>query len=80
MNKIREILNEIKWRKPCELSQTEIVYIHRGSQGNVKSITGEDIVSIDKTFIVIKDAMIPHHRIIKIYYKGKIIFDREKDT
>jgi uncharacterized protein (UPF0248 family) len=46
----------------------------------VKVISGIDIFSIEKTFIVTADAMIPHHRIFKIIYKGEPVFDRERDT
>ncbi len=80
MNKIRDILNEIKWRKKYKLDQVELYYIHRGAKNDYKIITGEDILSIDKTFIETTDAMIPHHRIFKITYQKKTIFDRDKDT
>ncbi len=80
MNKIRDILNEIKWRNKYKLDDIELFYVHRGAPHNYKIISGEDIISIDKTFIETTDAMIPHHRIFKITYQGKTLFDREKDT
>jgi uncharacterized protein len=80
MNKIRDILNEIKWKHNDDLRHIEIFYIHRGGQNDINVISGEDIISIDKTFIETMDAMIPHHRIFKITYKGKTVFDRKKDT
>ena len=80
MNKIRDILNEIKWRNKYKLDEVEVFYVHRGAPHNYKIITGEDIVSIEKTFIGTIDAMIPHHRIFKITYQGKTLFDRKDDT
>ena len=80
MNQIRDILNEIKWRNKYQLDQVELWYVHRGAPDDFKIISGENIVSIDKTFIETRDAMIPHHRIFKIRHKGKILFDRKKDT
>ena len=80
MNKIRDILNELKWRKKFIFQDTEIYYIHRGALNNTKIISGSEIVSIDKTFIETKDAMIPHHRIYKIIYHNNVLFDREKHT
>ena len=78
MNKIRDILNELKWRKKFVFKDTKIYYIHRGAMNNTKMITGSDIISVDKTFIETTDAMIPHHRIFKISYHKKILFDRDK--
>ena len=80
MNQIRDILNEIKWRSARDFLEIEIWYIHRGAPNNIKKISGEDILSIEKTFLKTMDAMIPHHRIIKILYKGNIVFNRERDT
>jgi hypothetical protein len=80
VNKIRDILNELKWRKKFVFQDTRIFYIHRGAPKNTKIITGSEVVSIDKTFIKTVDAMIPHHRIFKIVYHGHILFDRKQDT
>lgn len=80
MNKIRDILNELKWRKKYIFKDTLIYFIHRGAPNNTKIISGSEVVSIDKTFIKTVDAMIPHHRIFKIRYHQEILFDRKKDT
>jgi len=77
MNKIREILNELKWNQK-NLEDVEIWYIHRGSPNNTKIITGKEIISIDKTFLQTNDATIPHHRIFKIKLNNTILFDRKK--
>lgn len=78
MNKIRDILNEFKWREKYKLDEIEIYYIHRGAINDTKIINGNDIKSIQKTFIETNDSMIPHHRIFKIIYKDKILFEREE--
>lgn len=78
MNKIRDILNELKWRKKFIFQDTKIYFVHRGAPNNTKMITGSEILSIDKTFIETTDAMIPHHRIFKILYHHQILFDRSK--
>ena len=77
MNLVRDILNEIKWREGYDLSKVEIWYIHRGAPNDTRIIRGDEIKSICKTFIETADAMIPHHRIFKIVYNGKILFTRE---
>jgi len=71
---IRDILNKIKWTKDIE--KVEIWYIHRGAQNNTKIIVGREIVHIGKSFIETDTATIPYHRIFKIIYEGKVMFNR----
>ena len=78
MNLVRDILNEIKWRKEYDLSEVEIWYIHRGAPNDTRILKGDEIKSIGKTFIETEDAMIPHHRVFKIIYKGRNLFDRRE--
>ena len=76
MNRIRDILNEIKWRKQYNSDDLRIWYVHRGAPNDIKVISGSEVTSIQKTFLEIEDAMIPHHRIMKIMYNDIILFDR----
>jgi len=80
MNKIRDILNELKWQKKYDFRNVEVWYIHRGAINDTKRIHGDDIIAVEKTFLQTTDAMIPHHRVFKIVYAGQILFDRNKDT
>lgn len=74
----RNILNELKWRKNYNLDNVEISYVHRGAVNNTKIITGKSIVTLEKSFMQTTSAMIPYHRIIKITYDKKVIFERKK--
>jgi len=76
MPNLRNILNELKWRKKFDLDKAEIWYVHRGAPNNTKIIYGNEILSIEKSFIETTTSMIPYHRIFKIIYKGEIIFKR----
>lgn len=80
MNTIRDILNELKWRQNYVFKDVRIYYIHRGAPNNTKIITGDEILFIGKTFLQTVEAFIPHHRIFKIMYQEKLLFDRERDT
>jgi uncharacterized protein (UPF0248 family) len=75
----RDIFNEIKWR--FDLAKCKIYYIHRGAPGDMKIVDGSIIKNIDKSFLVIQgvgeDAYIPYHRITRIDYEDKLIFDRK---
>jgi uncharacterized protein (UPF0248 family) len=74
----RDVLNEIRWR--FDLRGCRVYYIHRGAPGDTKIAEGSAIKSIDRAFLVLagdaQDAYIPYHRIFRIEYNNRIIFDR----
>lgn len=74
MPNIRDILNEIKWTK--QLEKVTIWYVHRGSLHNTKSLTGDEIIDIGRSFLETTTASIPYHRITKIFYENEIVFNR----
>ncbi len=76
MTNPRDILNELKWKQDCDLNQAEIWYIHRGAPNDTKIMSGKDIIKLDKSFIQTSTAMIPYHRVFKILYEKKVIFER----
>jgi uncharacterized protein (UPF0248 family) len=76
--KAREILNKIKWDERMDFDQLEVVYLHRGAPNVLKKIYGREIVHIGKSFLSLNEAEIPYHRIIKILYKGEVLFERIK--
>jgi len=74
MPHLRKLLNEIKWTK--KLEDVEIWYVHRGAQNNTKIISGKEITVLGRSFLETASATIPYHRITKILYEGKTVFDR----
>ncbi len=74
MHFIRDILNKIKWTK--DLKNVTIWYVHRGALGNVKMISGGEIINIGRSFLETSTAMIPYHRITKIFYGDEVLFNR----
>lgn len=74
MPNVRTILNEIKWTK--DLTKVHIWYIHRGALHDIKSISGNEIISIGRSFLETSTASIPYHRITKIVYENDIVFNR----
>jgi hypothetical protein len=73
-SKLNEILNEIKWTK--DLNKAEVWYLHRGAPDDTKILEGKDILNIGRSFIETPTASIPYHRIFKIVYEGKTVFER----
>jgi uncharacterized protein (UPF0248 family) len=77
-NIIKDLLNQIKWTKKNDFNKIIIFYLHRGALNNTKIIYGKDIKLIGKSFIETINSSIPYHRILKIEYDDKIIFNRSK--
>ena len=76
MTNPRVVLNELKWKQDCDFNLAEIWYIHRGAPNDTKIISGKDIIKLQKSFMQTTTAMIPYHRIFKIVYQEKIVFQR----
>ena len=75
----RELLNEIKWTGK-DLSKCKIYYINRGFPDDTAVVEGGQIIKIDRGFLILEgipyEKYIPYHRIIKMEYGDKVIFDR----
>jgi uncharacterized protein (UPF0248 family) len=78
----KDILNELKWRKDKDIAQAEIWYVHRGAPSDTMIISGRDISDLEHSYMVLSNTplqtRIPYHRIFKIFYDGKLIFERGK--
>ncbi len=74
----REVLNKLKWTEGESLEEATIWYIHRGVPGDQMSVSGSRIKALDKSFFETDEAMIPYHRIVRIDYRGSVIFERSR--
>ena len=74
----KDILNELKW-KGMDMGECSIQYVHRGVPGDTKTVSGTDIADIGRSFFTLyPDTLIPYHRILKIKYKGTILYMKKK--
>jgi len=72
----RDILNEIKW-KGLDASRCEVFYIHRGAPNDTKVVRGDEIENITSSFFILSEGtMIPYHRIFRITYGKKVVYER----
>ncbi|VVB91404.1 Uncharacterised protein [uncultured archaeon] len=75
----RFLLNEIKWR--FDLGRCRVYYIHRGAPGNIKAVDGSAIRTIDRAFLILEgvphEVYIPYHRIVRIEFDDRIVFERQ---
>lgn len=68
--KVREILNMLKWHPEYEFDEVSVVFIDRPK--GVSEFGGRNIVDIGHKFIYLRDdVMIPIHRIVEIKYRGE---------
>ena len=74
----REILNRLKWTMGDSLDEATVWYLHRGAPGDRLVITGDRILSLDRGFFETDEAVIPYHRILRIEYRGLVVFDKQK--
>ncbi len=76
--KIEEWLKKIKWGGK---SSEYIVLVRFRDENDVtilKPVKGEDIIDIRRGFIVLKNSVIPFHRVEEIRSKdGKILYKRK---
>ncbi len=71
----RQVLSTLRWKSGENLAEAWITYVHRGAPGDEMTISGSDIVELERSFFITKDAKIPYHRIKLIRYREKVLFD-----
>jgi uncharacterized protein (UPF0248 family) len=74
----KRILDELKWHPAKSLKEAEITYVHRSPMGDEVTISGEEIIALEKSFFVVlrggRETMIPYHRIKEIRLRGEVIY------
>ncbi len=67
---LRDLLNRIVWDPREDREDYEILFIHRGVNGDVKRVSMSDIVRVTKSWFVYLDSgleqSIPLHRVLKV--------------
>ncbi|HDJ50589.1 MAG TPA: DUF504 domain-containing protein [Thermoprotei archaeon] len=74
----RDTLLKIFWIKRS-LEDVKVELLFRGAPNDKVYITGKDIKHIGRHWLVTYSAgEIPYHRVLRIYYKNKLVFSRFK--
>lgn len=87
MQTVRSVLNGLRWRADRDFSLVEVEYVHRGVPGDTRSVWGPEILELEPWMMIIRRedlrgspapgrAAIPYHRILRVRYDGKAVFDR----
>ena len=72
----REVLNRLKWTEGEALDDAIIWYVHRGAPGDSAKVEGSRIRSLDRFYFETDEAAIPYHRILRIEYRGRTVFEK----
>jgi len=73
---IKKLINKIRWDERENPDDYEIIYIDRVLLKEIK-IKFRKISKIEDNFMIIDESSIPLHRVIKVYKKGKLIWERK---
>jgi uncharacterized protein (UPF0248 family) len=73
----REELNRLKWTEGESLDEAIIWYIHRGAPGDSIRIEGSHIKTLGSMFFETDESSIPYHRILRIDYRGRTLFEKD---
>lgn len=72
----KEVLSELKWRDDRDLSKAIVFYVHRGAPNDTMILSGSEITKLEASFFSTSESSIPYHRVFRIDYCGKVIFER----
>ena len=74
----KRVLDELKWHPEKNLEEVEVTYVHRGAPGDEVTISGGEILALEKGFFVVlqggRETRIPYHRIKEIKYRGEVVY------
>jgi uncharacterized protein (UPF0248 family) len=78
---VRDTLLKRKWSDSDNgLQELSIVYVSRGSPGDISRFQGSEIDHIGRSFVeLIGGTMIPYHRIVEVYKGKDLIWSRNSN-
>jgi uncharacterized protein (UPF0248 family) len=74
-----QALNRLKWKGGLE--NCEIIILHRGAPGDIKTIRGSQVTGLDRHYFWYKngrETTIPLHRIQEVRLEGKPVWKRKE--
>jgi uncharacterized protein (UPF0248 family) len=74
--KVRDVLNELKWRPGRSLAKAELWVADR--RGGIKVLPGADIVRLDRSSFETETATIPYYKVLRVVHEGEVVFEREE--
>lgn len=72
----REILNELRWRRPSRLADANVFYRDRTRPEGYRLIHGSQIVELERRYFTTPTARLPYYKIERIEFAGETLFER----
>lgn len=76
----REVLNELRWRKPNRLPDATLLYRDRTQGAGYRVIRGSDIVDLERRYFTTGHTRLPYYKIERVECEGEVLFTREKPS
>ena len=80
MRKSRELLLRLRHDPRCRFPDVVVWYIDRGAPGDQSCVEGASILALDAPYMELAGPYgpvpIPYHRITRILYRGKTVWQR----
>ena len=75
----REVLNELRWRKPERLREAVLWYRDRARPEGFRSIRGSEILELERRYFMTATARLPYFKIERIECAGETLFTRVRN-
>ena len=81
---LRDLLNKIIWDFREDRQNYEVLFTHRGGEGDVKRISMSDVVRVKRSWFVYLDSgseqPIPLHRVLEVRYRrtGDVLWSKPR--
>ncbi|HKW42584.1 MAG TPA: RNA repair domain-containing protein [Thermoplasmata archaeon] len=72
----REVLNELRWKRPDRLSDALLWYRDRTQTAGFRTIRGSEIVDLERRYFTAGQTRLPYYKIQRIECAGEVLFDR----
>lgn len=72
----REVLNELRWRKPSRLGGAVLRYRDRSRPEGYSLIHGSEIVDLERRYFTTGAARLPYYKIERIECGAEVLFER----
>ena len=72
MRTARSVLNMLKWRVDRDFSMVEVEYVPRGAPGDLASVRGGDILSLEPWMMVIRRRKLEEGEATKGHFTGPV--------
>jgi len=68
LHPLKNVLNKIFWDEREDPADYEITYVHRGAEGDKRTISATDVKDVGASWFSLRreDVVIPFHRILEI--------------